>query len=501
MDDFRITDARSFTGDLFDELTKADKSSGGGWQKTPKGFKRRRGGKWEYYYPHPEGKPGRKVQKKPKKDYEAEVERTKGKRKLSPSKFGWEDHGHGLFMGAHGDYFIKWNPNDNWAEVEHDDGALYSTEFEPAKVKTQEQVEKWAHEQMGLHKKAAAEGRSEAGVWRDDASPIVRKSEGSMDEFDQLLSKAEHINEKLVKAGGWEPIPGGKKGGQRRRKAGGGYTYRYDIPDYKMHVTSDTEEGARKQAEKTKGGIEKSADICKITPPVCRGNLGIERKDMPQFDDKANPNVVREYLDEFRREGTKVTDKRMAVGQLKATQKEINAEKVKGMVAAHENHLSSGGEGWSPGKGAIVVSSDGYVLDGHHRWAAMLDHDPSNTMPVHQVDAPIRELLKKSEKFYREGRGVKKAGFAAPSIGVKKSMTAGDAYVYAKWYERISKAISEAEAALADPFEALEKATLGEIMVGRMKGKRKKKFPYPLGKMKGKKKRMKMYGYAKRRNR
>ena len=39
----------------------------GGWIKTAKGYKRRRGGKWEYYYPHPDGKPGKKVKKRKKK--------------------------------------------------------------------------------------------------------------------------------------------------------------------------------------------------------------------------------------------------------------------------------------------------------------------------------------------------------------------------------------------------------------------------------------------------
>lgn len=278
----------------------------------------------------------------------------------------------------------------------------------------------------------------------------LRRSESEMDVFDQLL-KAEKSG------GGWEAIPNGKKGGQRRRKAGGGYQYRYDVPEYKMSVTSDTDEGARSGAEKTKSGIEKSADICKVTPPVCSGNLGIERKDMPQFDTDANPNVIEEYLASFKREGVKVVDKKMAVGQLKATQKEINADKVKGMAAAHEAFLAGEGK-WSPGKAPIVVSSDGYVLDGHHRWAAMLDHDPSNEMPVHQVDAPIKELLARSEQFHREGRGVKKADFGASSIGVKKSMTAGDAFVYASWYERICKAYDEAQERIADPFDRLMKA-------------------------------------------
>jgi len=592
MSDFKITKGPAFAGDQFEEtmLRKAG-PKGGGWHPIPGGKKkgglrRRHAGGWEYYYPHPDGngKPGKKVKKKSKKDAKyrqwlAGIRKDTGRD--AAARLG-EEHARMLFQSGASSSDVmtaledagafqpgkkvkkKSRPPIDWdvsgfakKSIKLIDGSRvrFSKDMLRAKVTLPSGKTHQIKSFLPMHPDhfegvsgpdligpADPGNVGEARAAR--ASSSAKKLGKSEDEFDDLLrmrkalfsvedlksaprrlpsaeesrnfqamtrrralakKKAASQKSGAKSGGGWEAIPGGKKGGQRRRKAGGGYEYRYDIQKYKMRVTGATEESARSQAERTTKGIEAAADICKMTPPVCEGNLGIERKDMPQFDEEANPNVIQEYLDSFRKQGVKVTDKRMAVGQLKATQKEINAEKVKGMVEAHEKHLKGEGK-WSPGKGAIVVSSDGYVLDGHHRWAALLDHDPANEMHVHHVDASIRDLLARSEQFHREGRGVKKAGFSAPSLGVKKSMTAGEAYVYAAWYERISKSIDDANERMLDPFERLEKAMVGKcpyfkqllgadkapMMGGKMCGKcgltgkcermegKKRKFPYPM---------------------
>jgi len=322
---------------------------------------------------------------------------------------------------------------------------------------------------------------------RPSSGHSMQRSMGTQgDEFDVLLKATE------------KPYTGkGKRAGEP-----GHYSYTYDgasggrtssaddedhtdIPEYKLRVTQARRkegdpplgkgESHAEIAAKLKQGISDAADLCKDKPSVCAGNLGILREDMPQFDAEANPDVVEEYLQEFRDEGVKVTSgTTMKVGKLKATQQEIKTSKSYGMAESRkkwEESMAAGNHGmydsggkfgmtdWHPAKDAVVVSADGYILDGHHRWAAMMIANPNASMPVHVVDAPIRALLAKSEKFYREGRGVKKAGFAAESIGVKKSMTTGQVWVTARWHERINRLIKSANARMAagDEFDALRR--------------------------------------------
>jgi hypothetical protein len=78
---------------------------------------------------------------------------------------------------------------------------------------------------------------------------------------------------------------------------------------------------------------------------------------------------------------------RMPVGELKATQREINSDKVEAM------------RGKVRATRPIVVSTDGYVLDGHHRWAALLVEDPLHQISVIRVALPIKVLLKVALEF------------------------------------------------------------------------------------------------------
>ena len=54
---------------------------------------------------------------------------------------------------------------------------------------------------------------------------------------------------------------------------------------------------------------------------------------------------------------------------------------------------------WDPGASPIFISSDGYILDGHHRWAAVVGRDAEDgrlgdsTMNVIRINAPMSMLL------------------------------------------------------------------------------------------------------------
>jgi hypothetical protein len=206
------------------------------------------------------------------------------------------------------------------------------------------------------------------------------------------------------------------------------------LNEYHLDVVGDDIDQAINIAQKIIEGVDKSADVCKLSPPVCQGNLGLSRDKMPQIpgdlsvkqmlkatnkdgtpdegtrakgraaveagaDPDDDRTILKQMLDTFKSEGVKIEPKKIPVGQLKATQSEIKAGKTFGMADAHlKGKFPSIGD-------QIVISSDGHILDGHHRWAALLTIDPSRTMNVIQVDMPMKEMLDRADELpgvYRE---------------------------------------------------------------------------------------------------
>jgi hypothetical protein len=179
---------------------------------------------------------------------------------------------------------------------------------------------------------------------------------------------------------------------------------------------------------KEKGEQAPNFNLCQVSIPgtnlYCDGNKGIERGDMPQFKGTPQPGSPADKLpkdengeadtEEFfkqmlNKQGIKVS-KPAAVppDRLKATQSELVGVKVAGMskVLENPNHPAYG-KITAP----IYVSNDGYVLDGHHRWAAVVAHNaanPKNQIPmnVRVIDEPIEPLVKRSNAF-AEKMGIK----------------------------------------------------------------------------------------------
>ena len=168
------------------------------------------------------------------------------------------------------------------------------------------------------------------------------------------------------------------------------------LPEFKMRITGKDH---AQMAARLKAGIEKGANLCNYSPPLCHENLGIDRNDMPQLDDDVLPAFLKSYQDK----GVSVKKGTMEVGRLKATQENISAETAAGMEKSYQEGS------FDPSKKPIIISKDGYVLDGHHRWAAMVVSDPASKMRVYQVDAPIKQLLSDAKNF----KGVRQEAFGA----------------------------------------------------------------------------------------
>jgi hypothetical protein len=187
---------------------------------------------------------------------------------------------------------------------------------------------------------------------------------------------------------------------------------------------------------KEKGEQAPNFNLCQVSIPgtnlYCDGNKGIERGDMPQFKGTPQPGSPADKLpkdengeadtEEFfkqmlNKQGIKVSKPAsVPPDRLKATQSELVGVKVAGMskVLENPNHPAYG-KITAP----IYVSNDGYVLDGHHRWAAVVAHNaahPDKQIPmnVRVIDEPIEPLVKRSNAFAEKmGIRAKKADTGA----------------------------------------------------------------------------------------
>ncbi len=164
-------------------------------------------------------------------------------------------------------------------------------------------------------------------------------------------------------------------------------------------------------------------DLCEVSVPgtnlFCGGNKEIPRAEMPQLKGKAvkgsradkelNPGPGGEvdaeglFKKELKARGIKLTAKKVPADSLKATQNELVGVKVAGMMDAlksNPNHEKI--------TAPIFISKDGYILDGHHRWAAMVgiqlarDSKEPMQMDVVQVDLGAEELVDFTNKFSNE---------------------------------------------------------------------------------------------------
>jgi len=113
------------------------------------------------------------------------------------------------------------------------------------------------------------------------------------------------------------------------------------------------------------------------------GTLGIPRSDMPQVKAE-NRGALVQFL---KARGIESAEDNILPGSLKPTQAEFSPAKVKKA------------EGFKGGDRAILVSSDGHVVDGHHQWLSKVNVSPDETIRVIRLDAPIEAVLAGVKEF------------------------------------------------------------------------------------------------------
>jgi LAGLIDADG DNA endonuclease family/Zeta toxin len=173
------------------------------------------------------------------------------------------------------------------------------------------------------------------------------------------------------------------------------------LPPEQVGVMLDRMAAQSQEAEKL-GQKAPLYDLCHVSVPdtslFCAGGLGVPRAEMPQIE---HPKQFEAYLKEW---GATTKDVSVRADHLKATQNQLDGAKVGGMMAkARENGLDVK---------RIFISSDNFVLDGHHRWAAMVGLEYDGNKPIKmdatRVNLPITVLLKLSQDYMQETGGTAK---------------------------------------------------------------------------------------------
>jgi hypothetical protein len=175
-------------------------------------------------------------------------------------------------------------------------------------------------------------------------------------------------------------------------------------------------------------GVEddRKYDLCLVTVKnsniFCSESLGIKRIDMPQFsgtprpgsdadklpkDKKGGVDAAGEFIKHLKTMSITATEETVPAAHLRASQRELIGSKVAGMMTVVGKKLAD-----TP----IFVARDNFVIDGHHRWAALVGLDAEDKqlgdlqMKVIKLDSPISEILKLgnewSKKFGIESKGV-----------------------------------------------------------------------------------------------
>lgn len=111
--------------------------------------------------------------------------------------------------------------------------------------------------------------------------------------------------------------------------------------------------------------------------------LGVARKDMPQIPAEARPKFLKDI-------DAQPKEEEIDPRELRPIQKEISGSRA----GAIYNKYKENGE--VPDQERILVSKDGYVIDGHHTWAASValafDNDGAK-LPIYRINLTAKEAL------------------------------------------------------------------------------------------------------------
>ena len=220
---------------------------------------------------------------------------------------------------------------------------------------------------------------------------------------------------------------------------------RWAVPDFDllqhMAMAVDKDE-VNVILDKLAAGSGGDMDLCDVsvegTNLFCKENKGIPREDMPQLLGHPNPgtpadkmqrnsrgevNLGDAFAKHMREKGVSTSVTQMNAATLKASQRQLNGKKVATLRDVYER----GQLEMTP----FIISSDNYVVDGHHRWAAIVaaefDKGQEIFVPVERFSMSIMPLLKEAVSYAAE-MGIPQSGFGHFSSSFREADLTWDEY-------------------------------------------------------------------------
>lgn len=164
-------------------------------------------------------------------------------------------------------------------------------------------------------------------------------------------------------------------------KIQGGDTFQIENPNKKWTRSKKYKKWLGSLTHKQKKNSS-GDDMCIGRKSICKGDLGIPRKYMPQFESMNDISSFRKFVK--RVYNIKSSKGWRTARQIRPSQGEISRPRVDAMIK--KGVL---GNVYFP----LVISGDNFVVDGHHRWAAFKLKKPDGKLPVIMIDAPIKDIL------------------------------------------------------------------------------------------------------------
>lgn len=175
-----------------------------------------------------------------------------------------------------------------------------------------------------------------------------------------------------------------------------------------------------KQVEETTGEKAKNLNFCSISVPgtnlFCGSSVatdkypdGVPRAEMPQLsgipeegkkadklariDEEGNVDISKSLIEKLAKAGIETKEMMVSASSLKASQSELKGKTVSFFLTPKGQKILD------DESSVIFISKDGYVIDGHHRWAGKVFQDLKDgktgdvQMRVKVIDMPIMEIL------------------------------------------------------------------------------------------------------------
>jgi hypothetical protein len=198
-----------------------------------------------------------------------------------------------------------------------------------------------------------------------------------------------------------------------------------------------------KDAE-AKGQHAPTYNLCNVSVRgsnlFCAQNKGIPRIRMPQLSGIPTPgskadalpknrfgevDLTQQFRDHLKETGHAIHNERARASYLRASQSELEGRKVAGIMASYRHDRDKPDETKKLNNQRLFVSKDDYIVDGHHRWAAIVGVDLEDnvagdlSLDVARVDMPITDLLDEANRF-AIAQGIPQRGMADMADSTEK---------------------------------------------------------------------------------